>query len=91
MPVEENVMRIIPATVLLAAALTFSASVLAAPAKAQPNDGKFHPVAETKKAGRAVGHTTRKVTRAIGHGARDGTRAIGHAFRDGARELTGKK
>lgn len=88
-------------TILVAAAASlFSASAYAHdPA---PNDGKVHPVAETKKAAKAVGyatkkttkavgHTTKKVTKAVGHGTRKVTRDIGHAFRDGAREVTGKK
>lgn len=83
-------------------AVVMSAFAVSASAADEPNDGKVHPVAETKKAAKAVGHATRKTTKAIGHGFRDGARAIGHgtrnvtrdvghAFRDGAHELAGKK
>ena len=78
---------------LAAAVFLFSASAYAH--EPVPNDGKVHPVAETKKAAKAVGHatrkttkaighTTKKTTKAIGHGTRKVTRDIGHAFRDGA-------
>jgi hypothetical protein len=92
---------------IAAISMAFSMSLLAASAYAsdQPSDsgsGKVHPVAETKKAAKAVGHGVRKTTKAVGHGFRDGTRAIGHgtrnvtrdighAFRDGAHEIAGKK
>jgi hypothetical protein len=84
--------------VLALAALGASGHALAA----TTNDGKFHPVGETKKAGKAVGHGVKKTTKVVGHGFRDGakavghgardiTRGIGHAFRDGARSLKGNK
>jgi hypothetical protein len=83
-------------------AVAISAFATSASAADTPNDGKVHPVAETKKVAKAVGHGTRKTTKAIGHGFRDGARAIGHgtrnvtrdvghAFRDSAHELAGKK
>ena len=91
------------AAILIAAAL----SSLTVPARAadQPGDSspsKVHPVDETKKAAKAVGHGVKKTATAIGHGFRDGARAvghgtrkvtreIGHAFRDGAHKVTGKK
>jgi len=88
---------------LLAFALSLStATAFAADEPSGKGSGGVHPVAATKKAAKAVGHTTKKTTKAVGHGFRDGTRAIGHgtrnvtrdighAFRDGAHELTGKK
>ncbi|MES2319094.1 MAG: hypothetical protein V4631_16580 [Pseudomonadota bacterium] len=92
-------LKILPAILVAAAVSLCSASAYAH--DPVPNDGKVHPVAETKKAAKAVGHatkkatkavghTTRKTTKAIGHGTRKVTRDIGHAFRDGAREATGK-
>lgn len=89
-------------TVLVMAMSIFTASASAADDPADQGSSGVHPVAATKKAAKAVGHTTKKTTKAIGHGFRDGTRAIGHgtrnvtrdighAFRDGAHELTGKK
>ena len=88
-------------TILVIAASLFAASASAGEPADKGSSG-VHPVAATKKAAKAVGHTTKKTTKAIGHGFRDGTRAvghgtrnvtrdIGHAFRDGAHELTGKK
>lgn len=90
------------AAILLAAMSVFAASASAADEPSGKDSGGIHPVAATKKAAKAVGHTTKKTTKAVGHGFRDGTRAIGHgtrnvtrdighAFRDGAHELTGKK
>ncbi len=87
---------------ILAATAPFAASVAAAEEPSQSGSGKVHPVAETKKVAKAVGHGTRKTTKAIGHGFRDGARAIGHgtrnvtrdighAFRDGAHEIAGNK
>jgi len=88
---------------MLVVALSLSAaSAWAADEPSGKGSGGVHPVAATKKAAKAVGHTTKKTTKAVGHGFRDGTRAIGHgtrnvtrdighAFRDGAHELTGKK
>lgn len=89
-------------TVLVVAMSLFAASASAADEPSDKGSSGVHPVAATKKAAKAVGHTTKKTTKAIGHGFRDGTRAIGHgtrnvtrdighAFRDGAHELTGKK
>lgn len=89
-------------TILAVAVSLFAMSAFAADEPADKGSGGVHPVAATKKAAKAVGHTTRKTTKAIGHGFRDGARAvghgtrnvtrdIGHAFRDGAHELTGKK
>ena len=89
-------------TILAIAMSLFAMSAVAADEPADKGSGGVHPVAATKKAAKAVGHTTRKTTKAIGHGFRDGTRAIGHgtrnvtrdighAFRDGAHEITGKK
>ena len=84
-------------TILLAAAVSlFSMTAYAAGTTA--DDGRVHPVAETKKAAKtvghatkkttkAVGHTTRKTTKAIGHGVRDGTRAIGHGTRKVTRDI----
>lgn len=77
-------------------------SAYAADAPDNQGSGKIHPVDETKKAAKAVGHGVKKTTTAIGHGFRDGARAvghgtrkvtrdIGHAFRDGAHKVTGKK
>jgi hypothetical protein len=89
--------------ILVATAISlFSLSAYAAAATDDDGSNKVHPVAETKKAAKAVGHGTRKATKAVGHGFRDGaravghgtrnvTRSIGHAFRDGAREISGKK
>ncbi len=86
-------------TVLVIAMSLFAG---AASAAGESNSSGVHPVAATKKAAKAVGHTTKKTTKAVGHGFRDGARAvghgtrnvtrdIGHAFRDGAHEITGKK
>lgn len=89
------------------AAISIAMSLLVLPARAadeqaKENTSKIHPVDETKKAAKAVGHGVKKTTTAIGHGFRDGARAIGHgtrkvtrdighAFRDGAHKVTGKK
>jgi hypothetical protein len=83
-------------------ACLFNLSVYAAEASGDSGSGKAHPVADVKKAGKAVGHGVKETTKVIGHGFRDGTRAVGHgtrkvtkevghAFRDGAHELEGKK
>ncbi|MES2261153.1 MAG: hypothetical protein V4724_21770 [Pseudomonadota bacterium] len=91
------------ATILIAIAM--SLFTLSASAADEPNNqgsSKFHPVDETKKAAKAVGHGVKKTTKVIGHGFRDGARAVGHgtrkvtrdvghAFRDGAHKITGKK
>jgi len=91
------------ATILVAALMSLCA-VSASAADEHNNEGssKIHPVDETKKAAKAVGHGVKKTGTAIGHGFRDGARAVGHgarnvtrevghAFRDGAHKLTGKK
>ena len=91
------------ATLFVAVAMSLCA--VSASAADEPDNkasSKVHPVDETKKAAKAVGHAAKKTTRAIGHGFRDGARAVGHgarkvtrevghAFRDGAHEVTGKK
>ena len=91
------------ATILVAMAVSlFSLSAYAAEPNSKESPSKVHPVDETKKAGKAVGHGVKKTTTAIGHGFRDGARAVGHgakkvtrdvghAFRDGAHKVTGKK
>ncbi|MGZ3254417.1 MAG: hypothetical protein ACXU7D_08950 [Burkholderiaceae bacterium] len=84
------------------AACLFSASVYAAEESGSAGSDKVHPVAETKKAAKGIGHGVKDSTKVIGHGVRDGTRAVGHktkevtrevghAFRDGAHEVGGKK
>jgi len=91
------------ATILIAVALSFCA-IPACAADEAVNNGSHavHPVDDSKKAAKAVGHGVRKTTRAIGHGFRDGARAVGHgarkvtrkvghAFRDGAHKITNKK
>jgi|SRR5471032_3070549 len=91
------------ATILIAIAMSlFTASAFAADEHSNNDSSKVHPVDETKKAAKAVGHGVKKTTKAIGHGFRDGARAVGHgarkvtrevghAFRDGAHKITGKK
>ncbi|GJI87018.1 hypothetical protein [Duganella hordei] len=90
-PLHQNVF----AAVLVAIAMSFAISASAA-------DEGVHPVDETKKVAKEVGHGVKKTTTAIGHGFRDGARAVGHgarkvtrdvghAFRDGAHKVTGKK
>lgn len=80
----------------------FAGSASAAEEHGDEGSSKVHPVDETKKAAKAVGHGVKKTTTAIGHGFRDGARAVGHgarnvtrevghAFRDGAHKITGKK
>lgn len=91
------------ATIVIAIAVSlFNLSAYAAEASSNKGSGKVHPVGETKKAAKAVGHGVKKTTKVVGHGFRDGaravghgarnvTRGVGHAFRDGAHKLTGKK
>ena len=91
------------AVVMVVALSAFSMPVFAAEEGAKKEDsGTLHPVDETKKAAKAVGHGAKKATKAVGHAFRDGARAVGHgakkvtrdvghAFRDGAHELTDKK
>lgn len=90
-------------TILLLIAASLFATLAPAAEEAEKSAATgVHPVDDTKKAAKAVGHGVKKTTTAIGHGFRDGARAIGHgtrkvtrdighAFRDGAHELTGKK
>jgi hypothetical protein len=84
------------------AACLFSIAGYADEAAGNSGAGKAHPIADVKKAAKAVGHGVKKTTKVVGHGFRDGTRAvghetrkvtkeIGHAFRDGAHEIEGKK
>lgn len=61
--------------------------VSAGAAPASSDDGKVHPIAATKKAGKAVGHGVKKASKDIGHGFRDGGRAVGHAARDTTRKV----
>ncbi len=91
------------AAIVIAVALSlFSLSAFAGDDASRGGSGKLHPVDDTKKAAKAVGHGVKKTGTAIGHGFRDGARAvghgakkvtrdIGHAFRDGAHKITGKK
>jgi hypothetical protein len=91
------------ATILIAIAMSlFAESASAADEHSNQGPSKVHPVDETKKAAKAVGHGVKKTTKVIGHGFRDGARAVGHgakkvtqevghAFRDGAHKITGKK
>ncbi len=77
--------KAIGATLIAIAACLVGVSASAA--QASSDDGKVHPIAETKKAGKAVGHGVKKTTKAIGHGTRDGARAVGHAARDTTRKI----
>jgi len=91
------------ATILIAIAMPlFTMSASAADEHTNQGSSKVHPVDETKKAAKAVGHGAKKATKVIGHGFRDGARAVGHgakkvtrevghAFRDGAHKITDKK
>ncbi|MGZ5781343.1 MAG: hypothetical protein ACXWIN_10355 [Burkholderiaceae bacterium] len=84
------------------AACLSTVSVYAAEAGGDASSSAVHPVADAKKAGKAVGHGVKKSTKVIGHGFRDGTREVGHetkkvtkevghAVRDSAHEIEGKK
>ena len=100
---QKNLRRNNFATVCLALALlSLNLPTYAADANHQESASTVHPVAETKKAAKAVGHGVKKTgkvvghafrggARAIGHGTRKVTRGVGHAFRRGAHALTGKK
>ncbi len=80
------------ATILIAIAMSlFTISASASDEHSNKGSSKVHPVDETKKAAKAVGHGFRDGARAVGHGAKKITREVGHAFRDGARKMTGKK
>lgn len=90
-------------TMLIAIVITLlNVSAYAAEEHGNEGSSKVHPVDDTKKAAKAVGHGIKKTTtvighvfrdgaRAVGHGARKVTRDIGHAFRDGAHKITPKK
>ena len=54
------------AIVAIAMFLT-AASAFAADEPSGKGSGGVHPVAATKKAAKAVGHTTKKTTKAVGH------------------------
>lgn len=75
------------ATMITIAACLLSASAYATEQANNDSSGKVHPVAETKKAAKAVGHGVKKTTKAIGHGFRDGARAVGHGTRDVTRKV----
>lgn len=94
--------RHLPVILLLIALSSFATSASAGEEQSRGGSAGVHPVDDTKKAAKAVGHGVKKTTTAIGHGFRDGARAVGHgtrkvtrdvghAFRDGAHKLTGKK
>jgi hypothetical protein len=98
-PLRRNQFR----TMLIAIALcSFQLSAHADDTSSNESPKKVHPIGETKKAAKAVGHGVKKTTKAVGHGFRDGaravghgtrnvTRGVGHAFRDTAHEVTGKE
>lgn len=102
MPLRLSLCKNFSATLITVAVCLFNVSVYAA--EADNNDGshKVHPIDETKKAAKAVGHGVKKTAKAIGHGVKKGalavghgakevTQKVGHAFRDGAHEVTDKK
>ena len=89
-------------TILIAMVVcAFTLSAHADEASSNDSAKKVHPVDDTKKAAKTIGHGVKKTTTAVGHGFRDGARAVGHgtrkvtrdvghAFRDTAHEVAGK-
>jgi hypothetical protein len=72
-------------TMLVAIAVSgFGVSAYAAPAG---DDGRVHPIGETKKVAKKVGHGVKKSTKVVGHGFRDGAKAVGHGTRDATRAI----
>jgi len=68
-------------------AIAVSAFSVSAYAQSNGGDGRVHPVGETKKVAKKVGHGVKKTTKAVGHGFRDGARAIGHGTRNVTRTI----